>query len=229
LLITAEPAGDWRETWKYMDFKEVQWRALPEQTLTMISMTLVVALSSCLDVAAIELELGKKLDYDHELSTVGLSNFVSGVTGGYSGSYIFSQTIFTLRSGVRDRIAGFTVAILEGVVVCMPFPIIAYIPKLFFGSLLVMICADLMNEWLLEVRKKMTGLEVREEQRTEGWAEGWAEGWSEATARAESNMLSFRFALNPFAHRFAPCSLRSSQYASAIGTFALTMVLGEIW
>mmetsp|Transcript_22235 Transcript_22235/g.46182 ORF Transcript_22235/g.46182 Transcript_22235/m.46182 type:complete len:554 (+) Transcript_22235:222-1883(+) len=155
----AEPSGDWTETWKYIDFGRVQWEALPGQIFTMISMTLVVALSSCLDVAAIELELGKKLDYDHELSTVGLSNFVSGLTGGYSGSYIFSQTIFTLRSGVRDRIAGFTVAILEGIVVCMPFPIIAYIPKLFFGSLLVMICADLMNEWLLEVRKKVSGTE----------------------------------------------------------------------
>ena len=84
---------------------------------------------------------------------------VSGLTGGYSGSYIFSQTIFTLRSGVRDRIAGYTVAIMEGIVVCLPFPIIAYIPKLFFGSLLVMICADLMNEWLLEVRKKVSGIE----------------------------------------------------------------------
>ena len=60
-------------------------------------MVVVVAFSSCLDVAAIELELGKKLDYDHELKTVGISNVVSGVTGGYSGSYIFSQTIFTLR------------------------------------------------------------------------------------------------------------------------------------
>ncbi|GMH66632.1 hypothetical protein TrRE_jg3033 [Triparma retinervis] len=155
----AEPAGDWTETWKYIDFRSVRWDAMPQQFVTMVSMTLVVALSSCLDVAAIELELGKKLDYDHELSTVGLSNLVSGLTGGYSGSYIFSQTIFTLRSGVRDRIAGYTVAIMEGIVVCLPFPIIAYIPKLFFGSLLVMICADLMNEWLLEVRKKVSGIE----------------------------------------------------------------------
>lgn len=129
---------------------------MPAQIITVLSMTVVVALSSCLDVAAIELELGEKLDYDHELKTVGLSNFVSGMTGGYSGSYIFSQTIFTLRSGVRDRYAGFTVALVEGIIVVLPFPIIAYIPRLFFGSLLVMICTDLMNEWLFEVRHKVT-------------------------------------------------------------------------
>jgi hypothetical protein len=64
----AEPAGDWTETWKYIDFSSVRWEAMPQQFVTMVSMTLVVALSSCLDVAAIELELGKKLDYDHEVS-----------------------------------------------------------------------------------------------------------------------------------------------------------------
>ena len=63
----AEPAGDWTETWKYIDFRSVRWDAMPQQFVTMVSMTLVVALSSCLDVAAIELELGKKLDYDHEV------------------------------------------------------------------------------------------------------------------------------------------------------------------
>ncbi|GMH68165.1 hypothetical protein TrST_g5415 [Triparma strigata] len=152
----AEVAGPWYETWKYIQFDKVVWRALPAQVVTVVSMTVVVALSSCLDVAAIELELGKKLDYDHELKTVGLSNFVSGLTGGYSGSYIFSQTIFTLRSGVRDRYAGFTVALVEGIIVVLPFPIIAFIPRLFFGSLLIMICTDLMNEWLFEVRHKVT-------------------------------------------------------------------------
>ncbi|CAN0395043.1 unnamed protein product, partial [Discosporangium mesarthrocarpum] len=62
-------------------------------------MTLVVAFSSCLDVAAIEMELGQPLDYNRELKTVGWSNFISGLTGGFTGSYIFSQTIFNLRAG----------------------------------------------------------------------------------------------------------------------------------
>jgi len=122
-------------------------------------MTLVVALSSCLDIAAIELELGQDLNYDHELITVGTSNMMSGLTGGYTGSYIFSQTIFSLRSGVRDRICGFTIALLEMVVVIAPFPIVSYVPKLFFGSLLVMICVDLMYEWLWAVRKKINDIE----------------------------------------------------------------------
>lgn len=43
-----------------------------------VGMVLVVAFSSSLDVAAIEMELGLPLDYNRELQTVGLSNLCSG-------------------------------------------------------------------------------------------------------------------------------------------------------
>ena len=51
----------------------------------------MVAFSSSLDVAAIQMDMGRQLDFNHELVTVGISNLLSGVTGGYTGSYIFSQ------------------------------------------------------------------------------------------------------------------------------------------
>jgi len=121
------------------------------------------------------------LDYDRELQTVGWSNFVSGCCGGYTGSYIFSQTIFTLRRGVTDdsRVCGWyalfcvlavassvhcssrvmvsscdacrTIVFLEMVVVVAPVSVPSYVPKMFFGSLLVLIAVDLMHEWLIQV------------------------------------------------------------------------------
>ena len=45
-----------------------------------------------------QMELGEPLDFNHELKTVGLSNFFSGLTGGQTGSYIFSQTLLTCRA-----------------------------------------------------------------------------------------------------------------------------------
>lgn len=120
-----------------------------------IAMYFVVAFSSSLDVAAIEMALGTPLDHNHELQTVGISNFVSGITGGFTGSYIFSQTIFTLRGNLDSRINGVLVFVLEVAIVLCPFSIIAYVPKVFFGALQTLIAADLMMEWMWHARHKM--------------------------------------------------------------------------
>jgi xanthine/uracil/vitamin C permease (AzgA family) len=50
-------------------------------------------------------------------------------------------------------------AFCELLVLVLPFPILSYVPNFFFGSLLVMICIDLMHEWLWDVRAKVTGAE----------------------------------------------------------------------
>ena len=86
---------------------------------------------------------------------VGVSNVLSGLLGGYTGSYIFSQTLFTMRRGVQSRQCGYWVALLELTVALLPFSITAYVPKFFFGSLLILISVDLMYEWLIATRHKM--------------------------------------------------------------------------
>ena len=136
----SEEAPIWYHTWDFLRLDKVDWSALPQLALKEISMIFVVALSSSLDVAAIELELNKPLNYNHELITVGLSNLVSGLTGGYTGSYIFSQSIFSLRSGIRSPLMGATLAVCQLIVFMIPFPILSYVPNFFFGSLLTMIC-----------------------------------------------------------------------------------------
>ncbi len=56
----------------------------------------------------------------------GTSNIVTALLGaGYTGSYIFSQTIFTMRSGVRTRISSMMVAGIEFAVFVMPFSVVS--------------------------------------------------------------------------------------------------------
>ena len=54
--------------------------------------------------------LGEIKTHSHG-SLAGLSNMVAGLTGaGMTGSYIFSQTIFSMRAGVKTRIHGIIIA-----------------------------------------------------------------------------------------------------------------------
>ena len=139
--------------WDFLKIEKVVFSVLPSQTLTVIAMISVVALSSSLDIAAIEIELKRPLDYNHELKTVGISNIISGITGGYTGSYIFSQTIFSLRMGIRSRLMGYVIAFFLLFAVVLPFDILSYIPNFFFGIM------DLLFEWLIDVREKVSTAE----------------------------------------------------------------------
>ena len=56
-----------------------------------------------------------------------------------------------MRRGVSTRICGYTVAVCELAVILLPISITSYVPKLFFGSLLVLIAIDLLNEWLVDL------------------------------------------------------------------------------
>jgi len=158
-IANTKPPPVWYHSWDYLKLDKVLWSALPQLLLTEISMIFVVALSSSLDIAAIELELKEPLDYDSELKMIGISNFVSGITGGYTGSYIFSQSIFSLRAGIRSPLAGYVLAGCEILFLIAPFSILAYVPNFFFGSLLSLICVDLVFEWLIESRNKLTSVE----------------------------------------------------------------------
>ena len=41
----------------------------------------------------------------------------------------------------------------------LPFPILSFVPNFFFGSLLTLICVDLLFEWLWDVRHRLTPVE----------------------------------------------------------------------
>ncbi|CAM9881498.1 unnamed protein product, partial [Ectocarpus fasciculatus] len=117
-------------------FDRVHWAVLPGLMPVWIGMIFVVAFSSSLDVAAIEIDMGEPLDTNKELNTVGWSNILSGLTGGFTGSYIFSQTLFTRRTGCQSRLIGWFVAVSELAMCVVTIDPMAYVPLLFFAATL---------------------------------------------------------------------------------------------
>ena len=136
------------------DVDKVHPRALVKLVPVWAAMVVVVAFSSCLDVAAIEIDLGRPLDMDRELTTVGVSNAVAGACGGFTGSYIFSQTIFSCRAGCRSRLVGAVVVACELAVVACETDLLGALPLYFFAATLTFVGVDLLKEWLVESRHK---------------------------------------------------------------------------
>lgn len=140
---------------RIIDFSQVRWDLIFEIIPTWFGMVFVVSFASCLDVAAISIDMGQPLDTNRELATVGICNFMSGITLGFTGSYIFSQTIFTYRTGIHDKCIGFMIMLVYIYIVASPVNILEIAPLFFLGSTLIFIGYDLMYEWLWEVRDQV--------------------------------------------------------------------------
>ena len=151
-VAPLEPPKPFSHIFLYFNFQKVRWSVVPKLFFTWASMSLLVTFASALDVVAVEMDLGgQELDLDNELQTVGLSNIISGMLGGYTGSYIFSMTIFTRRTGSLTRWIGLILAFVELFLFCAPFDLMSYVPRFFFAATLIFIALDLMTEWIFHV------------------------------------------------------------------------------
>eukprot|EP00411_Alexandrium_monilatum_P114803 CAMPEP_0175674584 /NCGR_PEP_ID=MMETSP0097-20121207/21790_1 /TAXON_ID=311494 /ORGANISM="Alexandrium monilatum, Strain CCMP3105" /LENGTH=824 /DNA_ID=CAMNT_0016981273 /DNA_START=21 /DNA_END=2495 /DNA_ORIENTATION=- len=134
----------------------VQWWYIPRQVVNVLGLVLMVSFGSSLDVAAIQAEMaGQKIDYDRELMTIGIGNLASGVVGGATGSYIFSQTIFSAKRGVRSRLNGLVVCLGELLLFLLPVDILQFLPNSYIGGIMCLFGIDIMGDWLLHSRALM--------------------------------------------------------------------------
>ena len=80
------------------------------------------------------MDMGEALDVNRELATVGIGNLMSGCLIGFTGSYIFSQTIFTYRTGCRSKWVGIFIMIMFIAVVATRINFLSVLPLFFLGG-----------------------------------------------------------------------------------------------
>lgn len=139
---------------------EVRWWMLPRQFLNVCGLVIIVTFGSSLDIAAIQAEMaGQKIDYNLELVSLGCGNLASGLLGGSTGSYIFSQTIFSAKRGVKSRLNGIIVCIGEFLLFLLPIDVLHVLPNSYIGGIMCIFGIDIMRDWLVESRHLMAPFE----------------------------------------------------------------------
>ena len=139
---------------------EIDIPSIMKQAAKAVGLTLVVIFGSAMDIAAVAQDVPVRLDFNRELATVAYSNIVTGLVGvGFTGSYIFSQTIFTMRGGVYNRINGWVIAGAELFCVLYPYSIIQYIPNYFLGGLVIWFGFEICRDWMILSYYKLTKVE----------------------------------------------------------------------
>jgi len=130
-----------------VDYSLVRWDLIRVILPTWMGMVFVVSFGSCLDITAISVDMGSSspsslmepLDTNRELVVIGCGNMLSGLCLGFTGSYIFSQSIFTYRTGVHSRWMGAIIVLVFAYVLASPVNLLQVTPLFFLGSTLIFI------------------------------------------------------------------------------------------
>ncbi|PRW58410.1 sulfate transporter [Chlorella sorokiniana] len=167
--VSSPQEGDsaWRfwRAWSLYGLRDfppsnILWAAMPGQLGKLLTLYFIVAFGSSMDIAAIQADTAQDLDYNSELVTVGLSNILTAACGvGYTGSYIFSQTLFSMRMGIDTPLMGAIIAVAEVAVFMLPFNPINYLPGFYFGGLTAWIGQDILKDWLFIAAKRVSAVE----------------------------------------------------------------------
>eukprot|EP00892_Ulva_mutabilis_P001349 jgi/Ulvmu1/11214/UM072_0051.1 len=134
----------------------IGWLALARQAPKLLALVVVCAFGTSMDIMAVQAEADAEVDTDWEVQTIGWANVLAGAAGGGgTGSYIFSQCLLAMRSGVRSRAQGATLSAAQLLVFLVPVALVQLLPNFYYGSLLIVIGADIMHEWLLATRRRI--------------------------------------------------------------------------
>ena len=162
--LPAAPAKPWWSVYELFDpsgegfLRGVVVSAGVSQVPKFVVLFAVVAFGSCLDVAAIASSSEGALDFDKELETVGVANVAAGAIGaGFTGSYIFSQTIFSMNNGVSSRAMGLVIAAAEFGAFFSSISVVPLFPLCLFGSLLTLFGVEILLDWLVHSKEKVGG------------------------------------------------------------------------
>jgi SulP family sulfate permease len=153
------PAGSLLRPIGPADLGLIHWPALLSQAGALATVPLMSVIPVLLNISGIELSVGRDVDVDRELRVAGAGNLAASLAGGIPGYHIMSLTLLMHRMGVRSRLGG----IVAALVLCLPLlvspALLAYLPKLTLGGLLLFFGWSFFREWVLVARARLPRLD----------------------------------------------------------------------
>ena len=135
------------------------WAVLPSLAGDILSVMFVTAICILLSTTGVEFATRREADLNRELGAFGVSNLLAAALGGYANCTALSRTTLNYNAGGRGRATGFTVAAFSVAVFAAGPGFLAYAPKFVLGGLLFYMGWNLIQRWLIESARRLSGLE----------------------------------------------------------------------
>jgi SulP family sulfate permease len=167
--ISAARGGGWMlgpftsarlwQPWTFRALTGADWTAVLDQAAGIATAVFVAVIACLFNVSGVELLLHKDLDSNRELRDGGIVSVVSGVFGGIPGYHALSLTSLADRMNVDARFAGLVAALIPLAAVVFGATVVASIPRMIVGGVLVFLGLAFIVEWVWDRRRTLPKVE----------------------------------------------------------------------
>ena len=158
LFAPSETAQPW-QPWAFRALGGADWPSVLESWAGIATAVFVATFAILFNISGTELVLDRDLDTNQEMRDAGVLNLVSGALGGIPGYHALSLTALAAHMRVDARAAGLVAALVPLAAVVLGGSVVALIPKMIVGGVLVFLGLAFIVEWVWDKRRSLPPLE----------------------------------------------------------------------
>ncbi|HEX6580697.1 MAG TPA: SulP family inorganic anion transporter [Actinomycetota bacterium] len=152
LFSPSETAQPWKP-WALRALGGADWPSVLESWAGIATAVFVATFAILFNISGTELVLDRDLDTNQEMRGAGVLNLVSGALGGIPGYHALSLTALAEHMRVDARAAGLVAALVPLAAVVLGGSVVALIPKMIVGGVLVFLGLAFIVEWVWDKRR----------------------------------------------------------------------------
>jgi SulP family sulfate permease len=139
--------------WELMDFTKVDWSVFAYCLPTIIALTLFSLMHVPINIPSLTISTGHHSDMNNELVAHGISNIVSGATGGLQNYLCYSNSLLYFKCNGGGAFSGYCLSLVTLVFFFVGPSAVYMIPRCMAGCLLMHVGIDLTREGLWDSRE----------------------------------------------------------------------------
>ncbi len=156
VLFRGVPTGSLWPPFGAGDLTLVDWSIVAIQIPGMLSVALITLMCIVLNASGLELSCGVEMDMSKEFRAEGVANLLAGLGGSPPGGNTSVFSVVTHTTGAETRLSGIIAAAPVGLVLLFGGFALEVFPTPVLGGLLLFFGLDMMYEWLVVVREKLS-------------------------------------------------------------------------
>jgi SulP family sulfate permease len=137
LLAGPSPEQSWSPVAPLVALTQADWTVVLRQLPQVVIVWLVGMIALLVIASGVEMVSRSNIDLDQELRVAGIGNLMSGLGGGLPGYHSTSASLLSHYIGTKSRLVGLISAAICASVLLFGGPLLAHVPKLLLGLVLI--------------------------------------------------------------------------------------------